>query len=91
MFVDRSVDGGTDESVEDDAGNDEVGSSPAVQTEQQWHERRQHERADAWAAHGDARRQRSTLVEVVTNDDDRRQIHETESHSFVHNTKQKKT
>ena len=83
LFSYGSVDGATDESVEDDAGNDEVCSSPSVQTQQPRHQRREHERTDTRATDGDASRQGSTLVEVVTDHDDRRQIHQTKSHAFI--------
>jgi len=78
-YEERSVGESEDDAVEYDGADDDVGALPAVVLDEPRAERREHERPDAGAAHADAGGQRSAPVEVVADDDDRRQVHQAEA------------
>jgi len=60
--------------IEEQPGQDERAAAPSVITEQLVVERREDERADAAAAHGQPGGHRSFLVKVVRDDDDGRHV-----------------
>lgn len=75
----RPEHGTKDDAVEDDAANDEHRSAPAVATYEQLRQRRKHKGAEARAAHGNARGQRATRLEVLRHTDNGRQVDQPEA------------
>ena len=75
----RTVERAADASVEDDAGEDEVRTSPTVLGDERLTHRRKYESPHAGATDGNTRRHRTLRVEVQADHDDRRQIQETEA------------
>uniref|UniRef100_A0A182Q0Z1 Uncharacterized protein n=1 Tax=Anopheles farauti TaxID=69004 RepID=A0A182Q0Z1_9DIPT len=63
--------------VEEDTGQDERRATPTVLVQQHLRQGGEHERANATPAHGQARRERAPLVEVVRDDDDRGDVAQT--------------
>ena len=74
----------THHGVEDDAGQDHVAALPAVLAQQEGGKWREHERAEAGAAHSDPSGQRAPRLEVVVDGHDRRQVDQTEPKSWEH-------